>query len=262
MTGAVHPEVYMLRRVLDVQMILTLALFAAACGGSAPPPADPAPPTAPAQPAVSTAAHMAEHFAKIRELEEAIIRGDIESARAPARWIADHQETAGLPAGTENFVTEMKNAAHAVASTDEIGNAAVAAAQAVSTCGNCHTAAKVTPKMPEANAPVEAPGTAAHMRAHQYAVDLMYRGLIMPSDELWRKGAEALKASPLTEKDLTKVTREIVTFETRVHELADRAAKAPDAGAKVAIYGEVISGCATCHGLHGKVWGPGLPKTN
>jgi mono/diheme cytochrome c family protein len=49
--------------------------------------------------------------------------------------------------------------------------------------------------------------------------------------------------------------------EARVHELADRAAKASDRGARVAIYGEVIGSCASCHGLHGKVWGPGLPKT-
>lgn len=252
----------MSRRVPAVLMILPLALVAAGCGGSAPAPAEQAPAAAPAQPAVNTAAHMAEHFTKIRELEEAIIRGDIASARAPAQWLADHQETSGLPAGTESYVTEMKNAARAVAATDEIGNAAVAAAQAVSTCGNCHTVAKVTPKMPEVSVPAESPGNAAHMRAHQYAVDLMYRGLIVPSEDLWKRGAEALKVAPLTEKDLTKVTKEIAAFEARVHELADRAVNAPDAGAKIAIYGEVIGSCATCHGLHGKVWGPGLPKTN
>ena len=26
-------------------------------------------------------------------------------------------------------------------------------------------------------------------------------------------------------------------------------------------YGEVIGSCATCHGMHGRVWGPGVPKT-
>jgi hypothetical protein len=29
---------------------------------------------------------------------------------------------------------------------------------------------------------------------------------------------------------------------------------------RAAIYGEVISGRGTCHGLHGRVWGPGVPK--
>jgi len=253
----------MSRRLLVVLAILSVTLVAAGCGGSTPPPAEQAPAAAPAPPPASSAgAHMAEHFTKIREVEEAIIRGDIESAKGPAQWIAEHQETAGLPAGTENYVIEMKSAAKAVGATDDIGNAAVAAAKAVSSCGTCHAAAKVTPKLPDEAAPADTSGTTGHMREHQYAVDLMYRGLMSPSDDLWKKGAEALKASPLTEKDLTKVTKEIVKFDARVHELADRAVKAPDTGAKIAIYGEIIGSCATCHGLHGRVWGPGLPKTN
>ncbi len=249
----------MSRRLLVVLAILSVTLVAAACGGSAPPPAEAPPAVAPAP---GTAAHMAEHFTKIREVEEAIIRGDIESAKVPAQWIAEHQETAGLPAGTEAFVVEMKNAAKAVGATPEIGAAAVAAAKAVSSCGTCHAAAKVTPKLPDEPPPADTAGTAGHMRAHQYAVNLLYRGLMLPSDDLWKKGAGAMKVSPLAEKDLTKVTKEIVTFEARVHELADRAIQASDTGAKIAIYGEIIGGCATCHGLHGKVWGPGLPKTN
>jgi mono/diheme cytochrome c family protein len=40
-----------------------------------------------------------------------------------------------------------------------------------------------------------------------------------------------------------------------------KAKAAADIGTKVAFYGEYIGGCAGCHGLHGKVWGPGLPKT-
>ena len=148
-----------------------------------------------------------------------------------------------------------------MASTDNIGNAAVAASILVSSCGACHTANKVAPTMPALAPPAESTGIVSHMRAHQRAVDLMYRGLVAPSDELWTQGAEAMKAAPLADKDLPKVSNEVARFEARVHELADRAIKAPDHGAKVAIYGEIVGGCANCHGLHGKVWGPGLPKT-
>lgn len=70
-----------------------------------------------------------------------------------------------------------------------------------------------------------------------------------------------MKAAPLTDKDLTKASKEIVAFDRRVHELAGRAAQAADAGSKIAIYGELIGGCANCHALHGMVLGPGLPKT-
>ena len=86
--------------------------------------------------------------------------------------------------------------------------------------------------------------------------------MIGPSETLWKQGAEALKGSPLRDKDLTKASKEIVAFETRVHELARRAAQAADAGSRIAIYGELIGGCASCHEMHGRVLGPGLPKTN
>ena len=243
-------------------MILSVAFAVSACGGSAPPQAEQSPVAAADQPPVDTAARMADHFGKVRELEEALIRGDLESAKAAAQWIADHQEAAGLPAGTESYVTATRNAARAVAASSSLGNAGVAAAFAVDACGECHAAARVTPRMPEVSPPPTLPGTAAHMRAHQYAVDLMYRGLVGPSEALWKQGAEVLKGSPLTDKELKEVPKEVVASEARVHEIAGRAAQATDAGSRTAIYGELIGGCASCHAAHGMVLGPGVPKSN
>jgi cytochrome c553 len=98
------------------------------------------------------------------------------------------------------------------------------------------------------------------MAEHQFAVDLMYRGLVGPSDADWTKGAEALKAAPLGGKALPEA-KDAMAAEAKVHALADRAIKAVDRPAKAAVYGEVIGGCASCHGLHGRVWGPGAPAT-
>ena len=250
----------MARRLFVGLMILSVASAVSACSKSAPPPAEQSAVAAPAQPSADTAARMDSHFGKVRELEQAVIRGDLESAKVAALWIAEHQETAGLPPGTESYVTSTRNAALAVAASGSPGNAGMAAAFAVAACGECHAALKVTPKMPEVSAPTAVPGTAAHMLAHQYAVDLMYRGMVGPSETLWKQGAEALKGSPLTDKDLTKVSKEIVASEKRVHEIAGRAAQAADAGARIAVYGELIGGCANCHAMHGMVLGPGLPK--
>ena len=105
---------------------------------------------------------------------------------------------------------------------------------------------------------------AAHMVEHQWATDLLYQGLVTPSEERWQKGLAAMAATPLAEKDLpkdAKLTKEVIALEKKVHELAGRAKAASDLGTKVAFYGEYIGGCAGCHELHGKVWGPGLPKT-
>ena len=102
------------------------------------------------------------------------------------------------------------------------------------------------------------------MMEHQRATDLLYQGLVMPSEERWQKGLAVMQATPLSEKDLptdAKLTKEVVALEKKVHELAANAKTATDLGTKVAFYGEYIGGCAGCHELHGKVWGPGLPKT-
>lgn len=229
-------------------------VLAAGCGKSPEPAAQQAP-------AVPTAVHMAEHFSKVREIEEAVIRGDVEAAKEPARWIADHQEASGFPARTERPIKEMQTAARSVLNAENINDAAAGAASLVGACGSCHAAAKASPNVPPPTEGTAETERKRHMLAHQHAVDLMYRGLIAPLSGDWTRGAEALKAAPLGGKALADVSKEAVAAETRVHELADRAIGAAEQSSRVAIYGSVIAECARCHGLHGRIWGPGLPKT-
>jgi len=233
-----------------------LMLIVAGCGGSTPP-AEEQPPAAPAE---SIAEHMAEHFARVHDVEQAVMRGDLEAAQAPAKWIVEHQPLSNLPEVSGQYLAEIRNAASGVASTDNVGNAAIATATMVAACGGCHFASGATPTMPAVTSQ-GAEGIVGHMRRHAEAVDLMSEGLMAPSDELWTKGAEMLKVSPLEGSALPQeLSDDVKASEARVHEMADRAMNAADTGAKVAIYGELISGCATCHALHGKVWGPGVPK--
>jgi len=251
------------RSLIGVLLLLPVVLILA-CSGASQPPAEQAKPAEPPKPAVDVAAHMHEHLARVTTMQAAVIRGDLEAAVEPAKWIADHQETEGLPAGTEAFVANMKKQAAAVAEAKDLKNAGVAAAMTLSYCGSCHAAAKVTPQMPEPAKPASSGPAAAHMLEHQWATDLMYQGLTMPSEDRWQKGLVAMQGSPLSEKDMpkdAKLTKEIVELEKKVHELAAKAKTATDLGTKVALYGEYLSGCAGCHSLHGKVWGPGLPKT-
>lgn len=232
-------------------------VFLAGCGQrqeEAAPQAQAPPPNVPA--------HMSDHFTKVREVEDAIIRGDLEAAKTPARWIADHQETEGLPPGTERQVKEMKAAAASVANADNIGTASIVAASMVGACGACHAAARVSPKLPAMSADGSGTERQLHMRDHQRAVERMYRGLISPASDEWMTGALALKGAPLRASALKEVSKDTVAAEARVHELADRAANAAVQSARITIYGALIGSCASCHAEHGKLWGPGLPKTD
>jgi cytochrome c553 len=157
----------------------------------------------------------------------------------------------------------MKKSAAVVAEAGDFKHAATATAMVISYCGTCHAAAKASPSIPEApKAEAKGPLT-AHMLEHQWATELMYQGLVMPSEERWKKGLAAMQHAPLAEEGLpkdAKLTKDVIALEKRVHEMAAKAGTATDIGTKVAFYGEYIAGCAGCHELHGKVWGPGLPK--
>ena len=138
---------------LLVLPLVVAAGCAVGCSGAQQPPAEQAKPAEPAAPAVDVAKHMHEHLARVTTMQEAVIRGDIEAAVEPARWIADHQPTAGLPAGQEAVLADLKKSAAVVAEAKDFKNAATATAMVVSYCGACHAAAKVAPAIPEAPKP-------------------------------------------------------------------------------------------------------------
>jgi cytochrome c553 len=208
-------------------------------------------------------AGMKEHFDRVVTIQQAVIRGDLEDVREPAKWIADNQSNEGLPSPAHALIANMRAVARRAADATTLQAAGTEAGALVATCGNCHAALATRPKLPPVPDPPVKSGTVGHMLEHQHAVDLMYQGIVAPSDELWNKGAAELKAAPLARKDLPRdpaLTNEVAASEARTHQLAEKALTTRDANGRAAIYGDVISGCGSCHGLHGRVWGPGVPK--
>lgn len=210
-------------------------------------------------------AHMTEHFSQVGVIINAVIRGDLEDVREPARWLGAHQDVKGLPATSALYVDEMKNTAKQTAQARTLTGASIAAASMAVNCGACHAAAGIQAKAPEVPAPGSAAGggIAPHMLEHQWAVDLMLNGLVRPSVEDWVTGARRLQVAPLAGTELPddpKLSQQIRDFEAKVHALADKALKASSGPARAAVFGEIAAGCGECHGLHGRIWGPGMPK--
>jgi len=232
--------------VIPIALVSLVALVAA----------QPAPPA-------GQAPHMQDHFTKVADVQQAIVRGDLEDVREPARWLAEHQAGEGLPSPNKPLFVEMQKAAREAMVAKTLVDAGAATGRMVATCGSCHAAIGLRPDMAMPTAPAPGKDTEHHMLQHQYAVDLLYRGLVGASDQIWADGAATLKASPLTRRNLPTdpaLTNEVVAYEAKVHQLADKAAQTKDTNGRAAIYGEVIADCGSCHGLHGRVWGPGVPK--
>ncbi|MDT8437114.1 MAG: hypothetical protein RRA92_10225 [Gemmatimonadota bacterium] len=214
-------------------------LALAACGDRAPPPD-----------AEAVAEHMGEHFVRVDLMHGAIVRGDLDAAREPARWLAEHAALPGLPEAWDPFLPELREAARDVAEASDLVNAGKATARVGATCGECHAALGAEVGFAIEGAVPEGGTAAEHMQRHVWALGRLWEGLVVPSGEIWQAGAAVLEEVPLVPEELTedreRVAEVRVTAE-RVHELAPVARQAGDMESRAAVYGDLLGTCARCH---------------
>ncbi len=108
---------------------------------------EPAAAAPPAAPAVNVKAHMDEHFAKVADIQAAVVRGDVEGAKEGAKWVAEHQKPRGcrLP---DRPASRDEEAAKAVAEAVDIKVAAQGTPDMAAACGSCHAASGSKLAMP------------------------------------------------------------------------------------------------------------------
>lgn len=252
-----------IRSLMPGLLILGLAAILVACGSSEK--AGEEPEAAGTQvPAAEVVKHMHDHLARVQDTQHAVVRGDLEGARTAARWIADHEELAGLPDKVQPTIDAMKKGARDVVDANDLEGAGDGTASMAAACGSCHSSMAARPAFP-ATASQAKPSnpTAAQMLEHERAVDMLYRGLVVPSDEMWKRGAEALKAAPLVADKFPQdamLSREALNAQALTHEAAEKAAGAQTPTARAEVYGDLIGGCASCHAISGRVIGAGVPK--
>ena len=240
---------------------IVAAAALAGCGGRADrdPPraqtevarADAAAPAPTADAAPSLRQHMDEHFRAVAELQGAIVRGHLEQARAHAQYLVEHDEHAALD-GWQPHVDAMRAAARAVSAAPDLPTAGRLTAELGRACSGCHRAQRAVVAFAWAPVTDDDGSLAAQMRRHQWGAARMWEGLVGPSDPLWTEGAAALAASRLDVLAATRqggpaLTRDLAE---RVHDLARTAATVTTADGRAALYGELLSTCATCHQLN------------
>jgi cytochrome c556 len=215
-------------------MVPWLAIVAS-CAKRPPPP----PPDAPTQDI--TSAHMHEHWRAAEEAREAVIDGDLERVRAAAAaLVARHPEGHALPPSWTGPARDIDRLGAALAGAASLKDAAAAVAALGRACGGCHAEVGRSADVAPPSEPAPGPETAAHMQRHRWAADRMWEGLVAPSDELWSRGAAALKDDP------TVIAHTGYDDET-VHELGAWMSATGEADDKMAVYSIFLAACATCH---------------
>lgn len=216
-----------------------------------PPPLPPPPPSAPTgAEAVRTSMH--GHYARARSVHDALVRADMDQARADMAVIATFEDANELPENLRPLLQQMQAEAANFAQATTLTEAGTTVGHMLARCGACHIESHGGPNVAETPIP-EGDTVEARMRRHQWASDRMFDGLLTASPETFREGNEALTSAPLTQSELpataSQPPEQVVALTTHVRELGAEATHAVDDEARASIYGRYVATCGACHRL-------------
>jgi cytochrome c556 len=204
------------------------------------------------------AALMQHHFVEVGRVHDAVIRGDLRGALPPAAALAAMTTPAGLPDTVEPVVTILRQAGRLAGTAPNLRTAAGATVTMLQQCATCHQMVGVYPAPIPQRRP-DVGGIVGHMLDHLQAADDLMQGLIVPSESLWRAGADRLRTATLRPNDWPpdpKLTADAKKADAAVHAIAQRASSATTRNERGAVYAELLTTCASCHSLHRGIWGP------
>lgn len=192
---------------------------------------------------------MYAHYAQVGEIRDAVIDGNIDATRAPARWLASHKGDE-FPQPAAESLEMMRAEGRIILAQNEITDVSRSVARMGAACGTCHTATDGGPKFNVSAPPPTSPDPNAEMVRHAWAADRMWDGIVGPSDASWIAGAAALLGAPIN-FGTDKVPEQATTLDKKLNELAHGARNAHTPKERAEVYGQMIETCALCHDVLG-----------
>jgi cytochrome c553 len=206
----------------------------------------------------TTQNHMVEHFQRVDELQNAAIRGNAETVRDAARWLADHEDAGKFPGWADSYFRAFADRAASLAEARAPAAVATETGLLLRACGACHEAVPSGPTITVADPEPGGNDVGSHMVRHFWAVDRMGAGLIGPSEDSWEQGLAALVEMPLDATDLyvdPAHAEEAGEIGVRLHGMAWEARDLRDWDDRAEAYGRMIYQCASCHSHRVQVGG-------
>jgi len=191
---------------------------------------------------------MRTHFHLVGEAQDAIIRGDLDVAKDAMRRLEAYRTQDDLPDVWRPYLAEMKELANITAESWDLKTASGSLARTGLGCASCHTALSAGPTLKDVPPPPDYGDTYSHMGRHAWAIQLMWEGIIAPSQSHYVAGASALAATPMLPHEPNgDLPAAVSSLENAVHELSGRAAKSDDEEERAHLFGELLATCAACH---------------
>lgn len=194
--------------------------------------------------------HMDAHFTEVSEVQTALVAGDLEATRKPARWLAEHEQHPDLPQGVKSPMEDLRAFARSVLRAQSVADASRCTGEMGAACGRCHAASGAGPHFRMESMAPSGETTSGHMMRHDWAMERMWEGLVGPSDQLWESGATALTADPIFVAGDDRGGKEALQLAREVHDLG-ATARLQEPDHRAGIYGRLLTTCAHCHQLVG-----------
>ncbi|MEQ1505013.1 MAG: hypothetical protein ABMB14_22460, partial [Myxococcota bacterium] len=190
---------------------------------------------------------MHEQFAFATDAVFGVILGDLDAVHQRSQRLAALPPPPDLPPAWHSYLDAMKVAADRGATTPDLEAAASDVITIGRTCANCHSQSHAGPTPTTDD--VLGPGWPSEiaMHRHSYGTYLMWLGVVLPSDAVFRSGVEQLSHADA----IPDVAPELVPLEAQVHALAAKAASATDPQVRVDAFADLLRSCAACHAAAG-----------
>lgn len=222
------------RHIGSIGPILAGAALLAACAGRP-------------DPEMASPTHMYAHYEQVGEIRSAVVAGDIDATRGPARWLASHKGDQ-FQADAEPALEKMRAEGRVILAQHEVTDIARSVGRMGAACGTCHQVTHGGPRVTVGNPPSASTAPAEHMSRHAWAMDRLWDGLVGPSDGAWTAGAAALSGASL-DFGTGPVPPQADQLAEKVHELGRAARDARDETARAEVYGQLLQTCALCHSV-------------
>ncbi len=145
---------------------------------------------------------MPAHDARGNAVRDAVARADLEAARREAKALAELRVEGAVDTAWQSRLDAMRTAASRIANAQDLSEASRGLAVLARTCGDCH-ATSAQRNVAVGEPPRTSVNVVPRMRRHEWGVERMWEGLVVPSEEAWRTGARARGRAAPARVDLT-----------------------------------------------------------
>ncbi len=193
---------------------------------------------------------MHRNLSKTVDIQTGVVQGDLAKAKKAASWLLSRREEMLVPPGGEVYQRAMLAAAAGVTEAADLKTVATQTGRIAEGCGSCHQAVSGGPRFVVGNAAPSGSSQEAQMIRHLWAADRMWEGLVGPSDEAWKAGAEAMAETQPVMARVFRASTSVPEPEGLLREvnlLANEAMDATTLSEKAEIYGRLLNTCSRCH---------------